>query len=157
MPETIFRVTVQETSKNILNYNGIDAALNININDYKECYVMVERLLGSSDVVDDLSSITLELRLEGITNQIGVSTAIEGPRQPSHIGIYRGIPHTIPSIVNNVVVQTPMMFYDYECYTQNWLKVSLSTIGNIVLTTNFVLTNNHTSSLYAILKFKFVK
>ena len=157
MPETIFRVTVQETSKNILNYNGIDAALNININDYKECYVMVERLLGSSDLVDDLSSLTLELRLEGLTNQIGMSTAIEGPRQPSHIGLYRGIPRSITHIVNNIVVPIPMMFYDYECFTQNWMKVSLSTIGNIILTTNFDLTNNHTSSLYIILKFKFMK
>ena len=145
MPETIFRVTVQETSKNILNYNGIDATLNVNINDYKECYVMVERLLGASTSV---GMNMLLLNLQGLVNNIGVSET-NAVTPPSHVGLYMGTPQTINGV--------PMMLYNYECYTQNWVKVSLSTIGNIVLTTSFDLTNANTSTLYVILKFKFVK
>ena len=148
MTDTIYRVTLQAISENTSVFNGIDAALNVNINDYKECYVMVERLLGASM---DVAHNTLKLDLQGILNNIGVSNSPADLTLPSHVGHYRGVQGII-----NAEVQ-PKMLYDYECFTQNWMKVSLSTIGNIVLTTNFDLSAGKTSTLYVILKFKFVK
>ena len=145
MNDLIYRVTLQETNLNDLRYSGIDAILNVNINDFKECYIMVERLLGASTAV---ASNILQLNMQGLLNNIGVSET-NLPTPPSHVGTYMGVAQTVNAI--------PMILYNYEAYTQNWIKVSLPTISNIIVTTNFDLSGVNTSSLYLILKFKFMK
>ena len=147
MEPLVYRVLLTDQNSDAATISGLDSYLGVSINDYKECYVMVERILAISS---NLNVPFIHLNFKGLVNvcEVIVSGDRAGNYNTGYVGTYRGQ-------VQHVIGEDKMIF-DYES-TENWMKVSLSSITSMTYAFNSLVGVGIPSQYYMILKFKFAK
>ena len=89
MEPLVYRVLLTDQNNDVATISGLDSYLGVNINDYKECYVMVERVLAISS---NLNVPFIHLNFKGLVNvcEVVVSGDRSGNYNTGYVGTYRG-------------------------------------------------------------------